>query len=83
VIWESAGVLKLDPRPFQFYQLMAMRHGCEFEAWDRLAFSTAYAASFVGVKKVKMEHYHKFLAETNKSSTVDEIKALKGYFKES
>ena len=66
--------------PLQFYQLMTMRHGKEYEAWDRLAFSTAYAASFVGVKKVKMENYHKFLCETKKSSTIEEVKALKGYF---
>lgn len=66
--------------PLQFYQVMAMRHGREFEAWDRLAFATAYAASFAGVKKVKIENYHKFLAEQKKSSTVEEIKALKNYF---
>ena len=59
---------------------MLFRSGCEFEAWDRLAFSTAYAASFVGVKKVKLEDYHKFLVGTKKSSTVEEIKALKSYF---
>ena len=53
-----------------------MRHGREFEAWDRLAFATAYAASFAGVKKVKIENYHKFLAEQKKSSTVETYKML-------
>jgi hypothetical protein len=80
MIWESAGVLGIDPMPLQFYQVMAMRHGREFESWDRLAFATAYAAAFAGVKKSKFENYHKFLIDTKKSSTVEEIQALKNYF---
>ena len=75
-------MLKLNPFDFQFYQLVAMRRGCEFESWDRLAFSTAYAASFVGVKKVKMENYHKFLIDqkTQRGITKDELLGMKKHF---
>ncbi len=73
-------MLGIDPRPFQFYQVMLMRHGREFESWDRLAFSTAYAASFVGVKNVKVENYHKFMIKKPKGIKRDELEKLKRYF---
>jgi hypothetical protein len=74
-------VLKLNPLDLQFYQLIAMRNACEFEAWDRLAFSTAYSAAFAGVKKIRFEDYHKFLADAPKKSiTKDELHALKTHF---
>ena len=57
-----------------------MRRGFEFEEWDRLSFSTAYAASFVGVKNVKLENYHKFLIDAKKGMSKDELQSLKKYF---
>ena len=59
-IYETAGVVGIDPRPFTFRELTLMRTGKEKEEWERLSFSLANQAAFQGAKKVKIESFNKF-----------------------
>ena len=79
-MWETAGVLGLDPRPYAFHQLKMMRDGRETESWDRLSYLLAAYFGSKGVKNVTMEQFHKFHMKAKPAFTTDNLKSLKGQF---
>lgn len=83
-IWESAGILKIDPRPFKFHQLLMMREGCENEYWDRLSYLIGVYLSSQGNKNVKINDFHKFkmAVKEERSMSKEELHSLKSYFEE-
>lgn len=79
MIFSTAGILGVDPWPYQLWELLLMREGREKEHWDRLAFQLTNIAGFAGAKKPKFSDYHKF-AEDERKLTKAKMSSLKSMF---
>ena len=80
-MWECAGVCGVHPGIFTLYELGQMRLAKEKSEWDKAAMLAYTVASLVS-EKAKYEQFHPYMKSESKSLNKQQVKSLKGLFKQ-